>query len=347
MTVNKEFIKKLLFELTAAGGTAGEEKEIFSVISENLPENIKAEIETKNGNMRAFIGDKNKTSVLLDAHTDKIGFVVVSIDSKGFLKLAKVGGCDMRVMQGSPLIIKGERNIMGVVCNTPPHLSDGREDRAIKEDSLWVDCGLSKKEIEKIVSIGDRATFFSKPCELLEDKIAAPGLDNRAGVAALICCAHILNDMGYKGNVEFLFSSREETNGAGAITGGFETTASTAVAVDTSFAEQPDNLKGCNPGTLGKGTMICYSSTLDKKVTNKLVNICENKNIPYQKEVWTMRTGTNADKLGVSKGGIKCGLVSVPLRYMHTACEVININDVKYTAELLAEFVISGGVKDE
>ena len=320
MTVNKEFIKKLLFELTAAGGTAGEEKEIFSVISENLPENIKAEIETKNGNMRAFIGDKNKASVLLDAHTDKIGFAVVSIDSKGFLKLAKVGGCDMRVMQGSPLIIKGERNIMGVVCNTPPHLSDGRE---------------------------DRATFFSKPCELLEDKIAAPGLDNRAGVAALICCAHILKDMGYQGNVEFLFSSREETNGAGAITGGFETTASTAVAVDTSFAEQPDNLKGCNPGALGKGTMICYSSTLDKKVTNKLVNICEDKNIPYQKEVWTMRTGTNADKLSVSKGGIKCGLVSVPLRYMHTACEVININDVKYTAELLAEFVISGGVKDE
>lgn len=253
----------------------------------------------------------------------------------------------MRVMQGSPLIIKGERNIMGVVCNTPPHLSDGKEDRALKEDSLWVDCGLSKKEIEKIVSIGDRATFFSKPCELLSDKISAPALDNRVGVAALICCAHILNDSGYKGNVEFLFSSREETNGAGAITGGFETTAETAVAVDTSFASQPDNLTGCNPGELGKGAMICYSSTLDKKVTKKLVNICEDKKIPYQKEVWTMRTGTNADKLGVSKGGIRCGLVSVPLRYMHTACEVININDVKYTAELLAEFVMSGGVKDE
>lgn len=347
MTVNKEFIKKLLFELCSAGGTAGEEREIYSVISENLPKNMKKNIETRNGNLRAFMGGENKASIFLDAHTDKIGFAVTSIDPKGFLKLAKVGGCDMRVMQGSPLIIKGERNIMGMVCNTPPHLSDGKEDKAIKEDNLWADCGLSKKEIEKIVSIGDRATFFSKPCELLGDKISAPGLDNRAGVAALICCAHILNDMGYKGNVEFLFSSREETNGAGAITGGFETTAETAVAVDTSFASQPDNLTGCSPGELGKGAMICYSSTLDKNVTKKLVNICEDKKIPYQKEVWTMRTGTNADKLSVSKGGIKCGLVSVPLRYMHTPCEVININDVKYTAELLAEFVISGGVKDE
>lgn len=347
MTVNKEFIKKLLFELCSAAGTAGEEKEVLSVISENLPKSMRRNIETRNGNMRAFIGDEKKASILLDAHTDKIGFAVVSIDSKGFLKLAKVGGCDMRVMQGSPLIIKGERNIMGVVCNTPPHLSDGKEDKAIKEDSLWVDCGLSKKEIEKTVSIGDRAVFYSKPCELLSDKISASGLDNRAGVAALICCAHILKDVGYNGNVEFLFSSREETNGAGAITGGFETAASAAISVDTSFAEQPDNLKGCNPGELGKGAMICYSSTLDKKVTKKLAEICGDKKIPYQKEVWTMRTGTNADKLSVSKGGIRCGLVSVPLRYMHTQWEVVSLNDVKYTAELLAEFVISGGVKDE
>lgn len=347
MTVNREFIKKLLFELSMAAGTAGEEKEVLSVISQNLPKSMWRNIETRNVNMRAFIGDEKKASILLDAHTDKIGFAVVSIDEKGFLKLAKVGGCDMRVMQGSSLIIKGERNIMGVVCNTPPHLSDGKEDKAIKEDNLWVDCGLSKNEIEKIVSIGDRAVFYSKPCELLGDKISASGLDNRAGVAVLICCAHILYDMDYNGNVEFLFSSREETNGAGAITGGFETTASAAVAVDTSFAEQPDNLRGCNPGELGKGAMICYSSTLDKNVTKQLVNICEEKEIPYQKEVWTMRTGTNADKLSVSKGGIKCGLVSVPLRYMHTQWEVIDLNDIKYTAELLAEFVISGGAKYE
>lgn len=347
MTVNKEYIKNLLFELCSAAGTAGEEKEVFGVISDNLPENMSVKIETKNGNLRAFMGDSEKTSILLDAHVDKIGFAVVSIDPKGFVKLAKVGGCDMRVMQGLPVIIKGDRNIMGVVCNTPPHLSDGKDDRALKEDNLWIDCGLSKKEIEKIVSIGDRAVFYSKPCALLSDKISAPGLDNRAGVAALICCAHILKDMGYKGNVEFLFSSKEETNGAGALAGGFETTANTAISVDTSFGSQPDNLKGCNPGTLGKGAMICYSSTLDKDVTNRLVKLCNDKEIPYQREVWTMRTGTNADKLSTSKGGIKCGLVSVPLRYMHTPCEVISLTDVEYTARLLAEFVISGGVKDE
>ena len=347
MTVNKEFIKKLLFELCGAAGTAGEEKEVFQIISDYLPQNMTLEFQKQNGNMTAFLGDREKASLLFDAHVDKIGFAVVSIDHKGFVKLSKVGGCDMRVMQGLPLIIKGSRNIMGVVCNTPPHLSEGRDDKALKEDNLWVDCGLSKKEIEKIVSIGDRAVFYSKPCTLLSDKITGAGLDNRAGVAALICCANILNDMGFNGNVEFLFSSREETNGAGAVTGGFDTKADTAVAVDTSFALQPDNLNGCNPGTLGKGPMICYSSTLDKTVTRGLAKVCENKNIPFQKEVWTMRTGTNADKLSVSKSGIKCGLVSVPLRYMHTPCEVINLSDVEYTAGLLAEFAVFGGAIDE
>lgn len=118
-----------------------------------------------------------------------------------------------------------------------------------------------------------------------------------------------------------------------------------AIAVDVSFAKQP-NLTCDKYSCLGKGGMIGIAPILSNQVTNTLINIAKNKNIPYQLEVMGGKSGTNADVIATTKSGVKCGLVSVPQRYMHSTVEVVDIKDLNNIVELLFEYVLAGGAKD-
>jgi endoglucanase len=226
----------------------------------------------------------------------------------------------------------------------PPHLSDGNEDKATPITKTWIDFGLPYEEISKEISLGDVLTFNSKPKMLLNNRIASACLDDRCGVAALIKCAEILsqaNNLEYK--VVFLISVQEETYGTGAKTGAYLVDADESIAVDVSFAAQPDVSGQYSKIELDKGPMICISPILNKAMSTALVNTAKINNIPYQLEPISGTTGTNADSISVSRGGVKSAVVSIPQRYMHTPNEVISIDDVENTAKLISEYIICGG----
>lgn len=301
----------------------------------------------KNGNIIGILGDKkSKKHIMLDAHIDQIGLVVTNILENGFLKVAPCGGIDSRILPGSTLKIYGKKVITGIVCCTPPHLIKNKDNKYLKVDELYIDTGLSTEEATENIPLYSFVGFNNTPQKLLNNKITAPALDNRAGVAALIYCAKILSKMEIDLKVSIVLSSGEETTTIGAKTASFDIFPQESIAVDVSFGTDPTVSKE-NKGILGSGPMIGFAPSLSKEISQKLIKLSKKNDIPYQYEIMGGKTGTNADEISITKGGIKAGLVSIPIRYMHTPVEVADISDIKNTAKLLALYIKKGGCFSE
>lgn len=337
-------IKELIFELCSVFGVSGSEEPAIAVAKKYL-DNIAETTTDNNGNLYAVLGNKNaEKTILLDAHIDRIGFMVTDIDENGFVKVDKCGGIDVRTLQDSELVLQNDSSISGIVCCLPPHLSDGKEDKAAPISKTWVDFGMPYDEVAKHIKIGDLLTYKTSPKTLLGNRISSSALDDRCGVAALIRCAELLSDASdLKYKIVVLLSSQEETYGTGAKTGAYKIDADEAIAVDVSFASQPDITGMYSKIELTKGPMICISPILNKPMSDKLTEIAKKLNIPYQLEPISGITGTNADHISVSKSGVKTAVVSIPQKYMHTPAEVIDTDDVENTARLIAEYIKNGG----
>ena len=335
-------LKKMTLSLAGANGTSGREDEILDRIAEFIPEGFVTERDGF-GNLTAVLDGEGKT-FLLDAHSDRIGLIVTAIEDGGFLRVAKCGGMDARVLAAQDVTVWGKEPVYGVIISTPPHLSkDGDGKKAVDFDNILDDTGLSKENAEKLISPGDRITVRCPSGELMNNRIFGAALDDRAGCAALIRAAEIIAAAEKHPCVKLLFSVQEETGGDGAVTGSFSLDADECIAVDVSFADAPD-MPSNKCGKLGKGPMIGIAPVLSYDMSEKLQNISREKDIPYQLELMGDSTGTNADHIAISKGGIKTGLISIPQRNMHTGVEIIDISDVENTAKLIAEYVLGGGL---
>ena len=331
-------IKKLCFALSEKNGTSGDEKAVCGFAKELLNEYMKTEIDVL-GNVVGTFGD-GPVHILLDAHIDQIGLVVRHIDDKGFLLIDKVGGPDLRVLTGAEVVVHGKEDIFGVISSVPPHLQKGdSKNEGVDLKTLAIDIGYSKEKAEAIVSIGDRVTLKTPQLELLGDKIVSSSFDDRCCVAVILKALELTKGKLNNLKVSVLFSVQEETGGSGAKTGSFALMPDIAIALDVGFGNDPYTDK-TQTISLGKGPSIGISPTLDRELTNELKALCIDKNISYQHDVMGGRTGTNADSINNTGRGVKTALLSVPLRYMHTGCEVISVDDIENTAKLLAEFLI-------
>ncbi len=323
---------ELLERLTSPAGVAGEEMSSFEALKGLFSPFGDVSCDTA-GNV---IIHRNGTGkhILLDAHLDTIGFVVTGITDDGFVRVQKVGGVDMRVVEGLELSLHGTKDIYGVVCTVPPHLSNG-DTRVSTDGTAVVDIGMSKEDAEKIISIGDRVSFRNNFTVLNGDMVSSPYIDDRGGIAVLL---KALEYTKTQNEITLVCSAQEETGGTGATCASFSVDADLSLSVDVSFGETPDS-KPQDCGKMNGGAMIGYSPILNRGYTEKLVNIAKKYNISYQKEIMSGKTGTNADHITISKGGIPSVLVSLPIRYMHTPVETVNINDIEACANLVARFI--------
>lgn len=335
-------LKNLIFSLSEANGTPGAENEISDII-EKYTSSFAKVARDRFGNVTAELPGNEKT-ILLDAHCDRIGMIVTGIEDGGFLRIAKCGGMDARVLAAQDVTVWGKKPVFGVVTSTPPHLSTAEDAKKAKDfDAILIDTGMSKKGAEELISIGDRITIRCPHGELEGDRIFGSALDDRAGCAVIIRAAELVSSAKDRPTVKLLFSGQEETGGDGAITGSFNLNADECISVDVSFAAAPD-IPEEKCGKLGNGPMIGIAPVLNYSISKRLKALAEEKNIPYQLELMGDSTGTNADHIAISKGGIKTGLVSIPQRNMHTGIEVISVNDVEFSAKLIAEYILGGGL---
>lgn len=336
-------MENLLLNLCNIEGISGNESKIAEFTKSELEKYSKVKI-LKTKSVLATLGnEKSEIKILLDAHIDQVGFVVTDIDENGFLKIASCGGNDRRIMPGAVVRVFGKEEVIGVISCLPPHLVKNSDSKLPQIDEMSVDLGMPKEYVENIVSLGDTVIYNSSPKKLLDSKVASKAIDNRASVAALIRCAEMISqNKNIMDNclVSILLSSQEETSSLGAMTSAYNDDYSESIVVDVSFAVQPD-VSPLKAGKLSEGPMIGISPILSKDITNKLFDIAKKNNIPYQTEVMGSSTGTNADKISTTKSGICTGLVSIPERNMHTAIEVVDIQDIENTAKLLSLYIES------
>lgn len=330
---------ELCFFLAAADGTSGDETAAAKAAQTLLSPYMKTEIDAL-GNLRGSCGS-GPIKILLDAHIDRIGLVVRCIDEKGFLLVEAVGGVDPRVLVGSEVIVMGEQALPGVICSTPPHLmTQAQKEAGVEIRQLAVDIGMTKDEAAACVAVGDRILFAPNQYRLLGARIVGSGFDDRCGVAALVKTVQAVSDRLHRCTLLVQCSVQEEVGGSGARTAAFQSDIDYAIVVDVGFGADPYCSK-TETIDLGKGPSIGIAPVLDRGLTRDLVRVANENGIPYQHDVMNGRSGTNADQIQISRGGVKTALLSIPLRSMHTPVEVIDTTDVDRTADLLTAFIMA------
>ena len=284
---------------------------------------------------------KSDYTLMLDAHIDEVAMVVTDVDSDGFLTVAKCGGIDLRTLPLRPVTVHGKQKVKAVFCGTPPHLSDSEpEFKDIAEFKIDTLLGGKAKDI---ISIGDYVTYSQKPLCLTEKRITGKSLDDRAGVVCIIELAERLASKALPFNVAFLLSDSEELGLRGAKTATFKLNPNEAVAIDVSFGDGPD-IPSVDSGKLSNGAMIGISPVLDSSISKRLINTATENNFKYQTEVMGGTTSTNSDSISLNRDGVKTGLISIPLRNMHTDVEVVDIDDLLSVCDILEKYILSGGV---
>lgn len=321
-------VKALLRDLTSAASVSGAEENIVKVLTSRLDKYGDVTVDCLN-NVYCTFGEGRH--ILLDAHIDEIGFVVTDITADGFLKIAPCGGVDPKMALGYEVSVWGKKELRGVISTLPPHLqsdSDGKTVPEIKD--LSVDLAMSREEISKYVSLGDRVTFRRNFTPLLGDRISASCLDDRAGVAAILLCLDRLKKLPIK--VTALFSSQEEVGKRGASVGAYMKNVDEAISVDVSFAFAP----GCD--VYACGAMVGFSPVLNREMSLALCKTAFDNNIKCQREVMNSTTGTNADVISLNESGVKTALISIPEKYMHQPVEVVDVNDIISVSDLICAY---------
>ncbi len=330
---------ELLKRLCTVKGVSGREENVCKIIKEEISEYADEVFIDKNNNVIAKIGNTAEHNIMLDAHLDEIGFIVTYINDRGFLKVNQCGGMDYRVVQDTRFKVLTESGeITAVACCHPPHLADGGEDKAPSADSIYLDTGLPAEKVRELVGIGDVVAYDTTPVVLLNNRFTCCSTDNRASCALLLRVAELIKENPVNSGVTFAFTSQEETFGKGAATAAYNIYPDEAVSVDVSFARQ----SGVDPsegGELGKGAMICISPVLSRRMSFRFISLAKENNIPYQLEVTGGLTGTNGDKISITRSGIPTAVISIPQRNMHTGAEIVSIDDIESIAQLLYEYI--------
>ncbi len=283
-------------------------------------------------------GKENAKKVMLDAHLDEIGFIVTGHED-GFLRFRTIGGVDPRMLPARELALMTEPVGFGVVASKPPHvLPAGEMDQALSIDDLRIDVGLTQEEAQKRYPIGTTAVYREKLRRLQGERVCGKALDDRACFTVLLRTLDILKDETLDVDLYLLGSNQEETGGDGAMVAAYHINPDCAVAVDVTFATQPDVSKN-KAFALGSGAVIGVGPNMTRWMTERFKACAKELDMPVNLEIMSGNSGTNGWDIQTAREGIATQVLSVPLRYMHTPMEVMDLNDMERTAQLLAAFL--------
>jgi putative aminopeptidase FrvX len=277
-------------------------------------------------------------------HIDEIGLIVHHIDDDGFLWFTAVGGWDSVVLAGQRVeVATREGTVPGVVGKRPIHLLDADDRKKAPElKHLHIDIGAKDgDDARSRVRIGDVAVIAGEPLEYPNGRIVSRSLDNRVGCYVAYEVARQVAEAGdAAADVCAVAVTQEEITFAGARTTAFSLEPDLVVVVDVTFStDAPDtNEKELGRHRFGSGPVIQRGSTLDPRVFELLHEAAEAEDIPFTVYASARSTGTDADAIHIARGGIPSAVVSVPLRYMHSPVEMVQLDDVENTARLIAAF---------
>ncbi len=334
------FLKKLM----STPSPSGCEREAQDVVREEIKGFCDKVERDTHGNQIGIINPEGKPRVMLSGHIDEIGFMVKYIDDEGYLYFAPVGGWDPQISQGQRVVILTDKGpIKGVIGKKPIHLMT-EEDRkkVVQIKDQWIDIGAKdKKEAESMVKVGDYAVVDVQFEELMGDLVVSRGFDDKSGAFVVAETLRLLQDKNFDAGVYGVTSVQEEIGLRGAKTSAYHINPDIGIAIDVTFSTDCPTLEKKLVGDIkiGGGPVIARGPNINPKVERLLIQTAEEEGIPYQLEGANRATGTDANAIQITRGGIAAGLVSIPNRYMHTPCEIVSLSDLENVAKLLAGFI--------
>lgn len=343
----------LLERLSTADGPSGHEEPVTALIREAMApfvDELRVDalgnlIGLRRGEGREAPAKPGRPTLMLAAHQDEIGLMVTQIVEDGFLRFTTIGGWDPRVLPTQAVWVHGRRRLAGIVGARPPHLLDAEERGKVTPlDALFIDLGLPEEAVREAVRVGDAVTVRRRPLRLQSERWAGKAMDNRASVAAMLLALEELARRRHAWDVLAVATVQEEIGLKGAATAAFGLDPTIAVAIDVSFARQPGAAD--LPYLLGGGPMLGYGPNIHPFVHQGLQAAADALEMATQLEPLPGASGTDAWAIQVAREGIPTGLVSIPLRYMHSSVETLSMRDLRRTGRLLAAYASSLGPAD-
>ncbi len=335
--------REFLSLLSIASGVSGYETSIATLVKERFT-TIADEVRCDTfGNVYALKKGNNKSykKIMLAAHIDEIGLIVKKIDPRGFLSFTSIGGVDQRTLLSQEVLVHGREAVPGIIGSLPPHmLQDGDSEQAVKMEDMVIDVGLSPAKLNEVIQVGDIITLKREMLPLLNNVIAGKSLDDRAGVVVMMVCLDELSRLQHAHDVIAVATTQEEVGVRGALTSAYTLNPDLAVAIDVTHATTPDT-KGQVTIELGKGPAIALGPNIHPAIYRHFSEVAQEHRLPIQIEPIPGSSGTDAWAIQVSQAGVPTGLISIPLRYMHTSVETLDMQDVLDSGKLLAHFIAS------
>ncbi len=329
----REFLERLLGTSTPSGFETAGQRAWVEYVSE-----FADTVETDAYGNAVAVVEGGEQTVALAGHGDEIGFIVRDIDDSGFVRLGRIGGSDRTVSRGQHVRVHTDDGpVPGVIGQTAIHLRD-RDDEVDDIAEQHVDIGVDNAEAAAdLVERGDPITFDQTVSELANGRITARGLDNRIGIWAAAEGLRRAAERDPEVTVCAVSTVQEEVGLKGAQMVGFDLAPDVAIAIDVTHAtDQPDTPGAKSNGVeIGGGPVVSRGSTNHPVVVEATRAAADAADIDVQLEAAGIRTGTDADAFYTAHGGIPSLNVGVPNRYMHTPVELLDLDDLDRTADLL------------
>ncbi|MGI6114939.1 M42 family metallopeptidase [Luoshenia tenuis] len=286
-------------------------------------------------NVYAAVGPKQgRPLVMVSAHMDEIGMMVDRIDEDGFIFFSQIGGIDPRILPAQEVIVEGKKPLYGIIGLKPPHVTTVQERKKVLPiNELAIDVGLDAEQVRALISPGDRIHFDAPLHELSGRTVAGHTLDDRAGVLAMLEACLALREEKLSCRMVFVASVQEEVGTRGAKVAAYGLQPDIAIAIDVTHGKTPDA-----PADLVfplKNIVLAVGPNIHPKLVKEAQRIARQEKIDYEIEVEAHVTGTDADPLQISRTGIPTMLIELPLKYMHTTVETLDLKTVKDSAKLL------------
>jgi putative aminopeptidase FrvX len=348
---------QVLRDLLAARGPSGYETApaaVWSAAAEAFGAKVNTDVV---GTPSALVAGRSPRRLVVMGHIDEIGLIVTHIDDEGFLWFREVGGWDAQILVGQRVVL-GTRagSVPGVIGKKPIHLLREEERKKVAEvRDLHIDIGARDGEqARELVRIGDVAVIDGDVVELPNGRIASRALDNRLGSFVALEAARLVaqgggasgsgargdgpREGGAQWEVVAVAAAQEETTFGGSRTSAFSLEPDAAIVVDVTHATDAPGVEVKEAGKheLGSGPVLSRGSTLHPRLFELLHDTAEREQIPFTVEAIGRNTGTDADAVHLSRGGVPTALVSVPIRYMHSPVELVALADVHAAARLIA-----------
>jgi endoglucanase len=338
--------KKFFQQVLESPSPSGYEQPVQRLVRQ-YAEGFADEVRTDtHGNVIVSVNPDAPLRVMFAGHADQIGLIVTYIDEFGFIYSKPIGGWDPQQLIGQRMTIHAAGGpVPAVISRKAIHLLDEEERKQIvKQKEMWLDIGArSQAEAQELVSIGDPVTLELGYKEMRNNLANSPGMDNKTGMWVCIEAARRAAEQGgLNVAVHAVATVQEEIGLRGATTSAYGVDPHVGVAVDVTHATDCPTIDKTQESDikLGHGPVLSRGPNINPIAFNRLRAAGESADIPLQWAALNRGAANDGNALQLTRAGVATGIVGIPLRYMHSAVEIISLEDIDHAAQLLAEFVL-------